>query len=541
MARVLLETLLAVALCAISLTPLSAQAPVSETTAAADAAFDADDYPKASALYDQVLAANPKDLHALLRSAMLLSWDGKTEEAKHRYDRALEADPGNLDAVLGRAKMLSWQGKLDAAQEAYRAVLARSPDNREARLGLARCLSWDGKQRPAREEYETVLKLHPNDADATFGVAQTYAWSGDLTRARQWYEKARAAEPASADPEIGLAYVELWSGNPGAAADRLADLEQRHPGKKEVTELREAVRKARAPSLSTDYDHITDADKNRLDTYRLEAGVGLPAGLRFRVGAARYDMRSPGRTASVDSVYAGLGLTPGRGQSLSLRIGGDRKERAAGDTSWGTVGGVWYTWGLDRRWQISASADRDTLKYSPIILDHDIVIDSCQASVSGAPADRWRVIAGGGAASFSDGNRRRSFLAGATYQWPLTTVTFETGYLFRYLDFSEHLLNGYFDPSGFTAHLLQNRVRRKIGRGGASFEFSLEAGIQSFTAGETKVTNDRVVLVTARLVVPVARFLDLEVYGNHSDYALQNVAGFESDQVGIQLRWRLGG
>ena len=45
--------------------------------AAADEAFDAGDNTTALALYDEVLATTPNDVHALLRSGMLLSWDRK--------------------------------------------------------------------------------------------------------------------------------------------------------------------------------------------------------------------------------------------------------------------------------------------------------------------------------------------------------------------------------------------------------------------------------------------------------------------------------
>ena len=45
--------------------------------ASADAAFDEDDQAQALELYDEVLTTDPGNVHALLRSGMLLSWSKK--------------------------------------------------------------------------------------------------------------------------------------------------------------------------------------------------------------------------------------------------------------------------------------------------------------------------------------------------------------------------------------------------------------------------------------------------------------------------------
>ena len=94
--------------------------------AAADAAFDAGDSARALVLYDEILAADPNDANALLRSGKLLSWDRKYDEALARYERALTRDPKNSEVELERAKVLLWSRRYDEAIRGFERVDRKS-------------------------------------------------------------------------------------------------------------------------------------------------------------------------------------------------------------------------------------------------------------------------------------------------------------------------------------------------------------------------------------------------------------------------------
>jgi tetratricopeptide (TPR) repeat protein len=506
--------------------------------AGADAAFDEGDYSTALARYDAVLEQQPELTRALLRSATLLSWENRLDEALGRFELALSLEPGSREAALGRARVLSWQNRLDQALLAYEELLASHPDDAEILRGLALTLAWKGDYDAARRHYESLLGRDAGDVDALIGTARTYAWSGELERARQWYERALGIDPVNKDASIGLGYVEFWSGDLSAAAARAEELERRFPSDKEIREYVSRVRSARAPWVRTQADRLDDTDDNRLETSQVSGGLVLPGGQGLSFGVARYEMEDPTSSASIDSLYGSVSLTLAPGQDLTLRLGVDRREDTTGETSSDGLGGAFYTWGLDRRWQVRASASRDAIRYSPTITDNGILVDDLSASGSGAIGSRWRVDLAASAASLSDDNSRRSWISGFSYRLPVPRVVVETGYRFRWLDYDEDLDSGYFDPQDFASHLAQLRASGDFGARKHTYGVTLDWGVQSFTQSGVKVTDDTVVVLTGTLGLVLGKGFVTELFAATSDYAVQTATGFESDRYGLRLRWK---
>jgi len=514
----------------------------------ADAAFDAGDGAKALALYNEELSSNPGNVHALVRSGMLLSWQGKYDEAVKRYDLALRAEPADRTATLERAKALSWDRKHVEAAQGFRRLLEPEPSDREARLGLARSLSWGGDQKAGRAEYEKVLAQHRSDPEALVGVAQTYAWSGHGVEARELYDRALRSSPGMKEALLGLAYLDLEEGDIRAGRSKATDLERRFPADSEVVELDKAVRREQAPWIRTSYDRLDDTDDNAIDITRAEGGMGLPAGTDLLLGIARYDMGSPAPTAgspdvsaSIDSLYGVLGYRATSHQRVELRLGTDRLENTTGVRENETIGGATYLWRLGDRWEGRVAAERDTYRYSPLIVDNAIVVDAYSASVSGRLGERFRVEGNAGVWDLSDGNRRRNAGAAGWYTWPGLPLTLETGYAFVYSDFRDDTSGGYFDPSNFRAHLLRGAARGKFGKTSAYYEATLEAGLQSFRRDGVKVSNDDVLGFTGLAGYPVARGFNLELLASRNDYAVQSAGGFRVRQIGVRLRYQFGG
>jgi tetratricopeptide (TPR) repeat protein len=508
---------------------------------AADTAFAAGEHEAALARYDEVLAAEPDHVHALVRSGMLLSWSRRFDEAVSRYDRVLELQPDHERAALERAKVLSWDRRYREAATSFETLLAEDPESVDARLGLARSLSWDGRQEAARREYLEVLEREPRNAWATLGVAQTWAWSGHPDRAREWYGRTLAEEPDMKEAVLGLAYLDIGEGRLEQAAPRVEDLATRFADDDEVADLERAFRRAGGPWLQASFDTVDDTDDNDLEIYRVEAGWAPFHRVDLRFGAARYDMDSPGRSASIDSLYAVLGWRLAEKHRLDFRIGNDDRENSLGQSDDETIGGITWTWDFTPGWKMRLSGAQDSFRYSTDILDGPgNTIETYEAWFGGRVGERWRVHATAGMWDISDGNARTSLDAGAKYLWSIGRTRFETGYVFRYMDYDDDLDNGYFDPSDFTAHLARFRARDRFGKSRAYWDVTLEGGIQSFTRGDVEVSDDQVFATRALVGVPVADGVNLELYAMHSDFALQSGSGFESDQFGLRLRWQLG-
>jgi len=505
----------------------------------ADAAFEAGDHDAALALYDRVLAESPEDVPALVRSGMLLSWRREYDAAIARYDRALAIEPSHPRAALERAKVLSWAGRYDEAGAAFRALLAREPGNREARLGLARSLSWGGRQEEAREEYQKVLGTGAADSEALLGLAQTHAWSGDDAKARPAYEAALEADPASKDARVGLAWVDVREGDLAGAAAHLDLLRREYPFDPAVAELGAALDRARAPWIRAGWDRLDDSDENRLTTWTLEGGLGLPGTTDLRFGVARYDMSNLGQDGAIDSAWGVLGWVPARRHRLEARLGADVRRPSVGENDTKAIGGVLYRFPIAGTWSGRVSWDRDSYRYSVPILDALITIDAFAARTEGTFAASWRLEAGVGGWDLSDGNDRDALDASILRAFRVGAHTLEAGYGLRWFDWALDLDNGYFDPQNFTAHLALGRARGPLGARGY-YEAAAEAGVQSFTDGANRVSGDPAFGFFALAGRPIGGGFDLEGYAAFSTSSPQGGEDYRARGAGVRLRYRFG-
>ncbi len=204
------------------------------------------------------------------------------------------------------------------------------------------------------------------------------------------------------------------------------------------------------------------------------------------------------------------------------------------------LGGLGYSWGLDRRWQVHATAMRHAIRYSAEIADNNIRFDQLEVRAEGAAGDRFRISAGAGVADLTDDNDRVTAHAGFLYRVPVRKVTMNAGYTARFMDYDLDTSSGYFDPQDFIAHLAQLRVNDEYGKRGNYYRLYLDAGVQSFTLGGIDVDDDTVLVVGGTFGFPVAKRMTLEAYAEHGDYAATTASGFESTVVGVRLIWRAG-
>jgi len=517
-----------------------AQAPAAaDPLAAADAAFARDKTADALVLYNTALSQNPDNVHALVRSAMLLSWKKEWNEAIRRYEKALTIDPQNATARLERAKVLSWSRQYSKALVAFRELAAADPSNVNAQLGVARVLSWSGRQPAARAEYMKILGRTPNSVEATIGVAQTYAWSGEEANARVWYGKALQTDATHRGAILGMAYLDLEGGDRFEASRKATQLETRFPNDEEVRTLRGAVNRAASPLVRVSYDHTDDTDKNEVQSYAVEAVFGLRRRADLTFGYSRYDLtNSSNLQGSIQSGFAQLFTRPTASQRLILRAGVDKLERTNGSSRNEPIGRVTYALGAGSKFETTLIAERRNFRYSTTSLDRGIRIDSYSVAFQAKPASSLRLTASGGRWNLSDDNRRTGANAGVSWRWPVSGVRVDTGYSFQYFDFDRNLDNGYFDPQGFTSNALSLDLHKDFRTVYA--HASVERGIQSFELNGLDTDDDQYMTWGGVLGIRFSPQVSLELSALKSDSAVQNPSGFESEQYSARLRIQTG-
>ncbi|MBI4805017.1 MAG: tetratricopeptide repeat protein [Desulfovibrio sp.] len=83
------------------------------------------DYPKAEAIYRELLKAAPDDQTVRLRLAEVLSWTKRYGESIALYEKILEALPDDVQVRRRYAQVLSWAGKQQDAIREFRRSLGQ--------------------------------------------------------------------------------------------------------------------------------------------------------------------------------------------------------------------------------------------------------------------------------------------------------------------------------------------------------------------------------------------------------------------------------
>jgi tetratricopeptide (TPR) repeat protein len=505
------DRLLAAVIVALALVVVPPGSRAAADVAAADEAFDAGDNAKALALYDEILAADPGNVHALLRSGMLLSWDKRYDDALARYEKALTREPHDEDVLLERGKVLLWSRRYDEAIASF----------------------------------NQVLQGDPHQAWALCGTAQAYAWRGQSAKARPFYERALIIDPELKEARMGLAYVDLEDGDTSAALSLSTSLKATYPDDAEVAELDRAVRKARAPWVQIGYDHMDDSDENRMNTYLAEGGLSLPERMDLRFGYAHSDLHGPvpadaDADGTADVLYGVLGWQPKPRQRGELRLGAARLTDSTGNERTTAVGGLAYTFPM-ATWNGRAAVAYDPFLYSPQILDNEIDITSVTFAAWGMSSAHVRIETDAGYGDFSDGNTRLNANAGAWYVWKWPKRTLLLGGAVRYLTFSEDLNDGYFDPSNLIAGVASLRSNGAIGSSKWEYESAVEVGTQSYTFQGAKTSGKPLWNLYGLVARPLPHGLSFQIYAGYGNSSTASGPGFDSLSYGARLRWTIGG
>jgi hypothetical protein len=344
---------------------------------------------------------------------------------------------------------------------------------------------------------------------------------------------------------LGLGYLDLQDGDTSKAltrADALAAIDPKDP---EVIELQKQVRRAREPWIQIGWDGANDSDENRMNTYRLEGGLALPRRLDLRLSVAHSDLQGPLATglsgsSRADSLFGVLGWRPKYGHRGELRLGATQLTDDAGSERTTGIGGLAYFFPISD-WNGSVVLAHDPFLYSTRILGNEIDVTSLSFGAYGMISPHVRLEANAGYGDFSDDNVRLSADVGSWYVWFWPTRSLSLGGIVRYLDYSDDLDNGYFDPSGFFAEVLSLRSNGSIGASPWTYEAAVEAGVQSFEFDGARASGEPLWSVHGLVARPLGRGFSFQLFADFSNSSAASGPGFTSRAGGFRLRYAFGG
>ena len=228
------------------------------------AAHQRGDLGGAKAVYESILAQNPRDPEALHLLGVVAFQERKPEESVRLIERAIEINPGNpayySNVALTYQALNRWEeavrrgeqavalnpemaeghnnlgialkrlNRLEAAEAAFRKALECRPGFAEARTNLGAVLRDLNRADEAMAIYEAVLADAPNHLGARLGVANVHKDRGRIDSAVAQYRRILDATPDAAEVYNNLGLALYHGGRPAEAADALREAVRRKPG-----------------------------------------------------------------------------------------------------------------------------------------------------------------------------------------------------------------------------------------------------------------------------------------------------------------------
>jgi protein O-GlcNAc transferase len=150
---------------------------------------------EAAALYQEILAGEPRHADSLHLLGVIATQAGQPALAVDRITQAIALQPDNPAFHVNLGEALRALGRLDDAVASYGEALARQPDLAEAHGNLGIALQALGRLDAARASFEQALALRPDYAEAAGNLGHLLLRLGEPDAALARYDRALASRP----------------------------------------------------------------------------------------------------------------------------------------------------------------------------------------------------------------------------------------------------------------------------------------------------------------------------------------------------------
>ncbi len=168
----------------------------------------------------QALAANPRNVPALLRAGSAQAALGQPDQAARTFLKALAVDQDNNDAALGLGR-IKLAADPAAAADIFLRITTRDPGNVPALIDLGVATDLLGHHNEAQRHYRSALAIEPERLAAKVNLALSLALSGDPQQALQILRPLAAGPETSPRIRQDLAVAVALEGDSAEAASIL--------------------------------------------------------------------------------------------------------------------------------------------------------------------------------------------------------------------------------------------------------------------------------------------------------------------------------
>jgi YaiO family outer membrane protein len=247
--------------------------------------------------------AQPADVRVSARSA---ATSGHRAEALSMLEGHLKDSPRDADARLLLGVILSWEGRYDDADRELRRVLEQSPTYNDARVALANVAWWTGRYDELQRLAATGRSQRPSDVEWMMQEARALDGLGQRREARDLVITMLARQPGHVNARALKQRLDgalrPWSVTAGFSGDRFSDA--RTPWSEYAVSLN------RQTPVGTVIGRVSQAGRFGLSDrlFEIEAYPTLRPGTNayVAIGFAQDDTLFPNYRAAAD-LYQSLG------------------------------------------------------------------------------------------------------------------------------------------------------------------------------------------------------------------------------------------
>jgi YaiO family outer membrane protein len=244
--------------------------------------------PEAIQLLEKTLQESPGDSDCRLLYALMLSWDGRYDEARKQFELVLDKHPGYEDAIKGLINVEMWSGHPERAEQIAAGALERNGPSASLLFVQARALAAQHREHDALDVLRRLLEIDPLDqAAAEFErnlIESMNSWHVEYSHDYEWFGHLAGSWNEN-DMSIGHS-TPIGSVN---GTFMRADRYGLHSNLSEIT-FYPHLRRGTYGYLGFGYSH----DGTLFPRYRLGAEVfqSLPYGMEASVGYRKFGFAS---------------------------------------------------------------------------------------------------------------------------------------------------------------------------------------------------------------------------------------------------------
>ncbi len=162
---------------------------------------------EALSLLEDYLRQTPADTDARTFYGIVLSWEGRYDQARHELETVLDQYPDHGDALPALINVELWSNHPDRAEELARRALAKHPNDTGLLMSQARAL--DNLERPndALDVLHKLLDVDPNQPEARSLRDDLREggrhWEGSVAQSYDWFNDG---QPGWLESQVSLKY-----------------------------------------------------------------------------------------------------------------------------------------------------------------------------------------------------------------------------------------------------------------------------------------------------------------------------------------------